>query len=418
MSSAGTLITYPNYYRGQKALIAGTLSNAPFDVKLVADDATSDLGVDANRLPVLRIDAERTLSDSNAICFLLGNESLRGRDIEETTEVLQWMQFAEQELLPPICAWVFPIIGVLQSDAKSVEKAKEDCLQILKVIDDHLLFRTFIIGNRITLADISLFCNLTFVYKHVFSSSVRRPFVCLNRWFKTLQGHQAFRQHVGEIRWCEKEAKLDAKEAKPEAKEHKSKKSGQKPAPASSAPAVSVPVEKRPFLKTKEELMLKLDSLSISFLRIDHRHVLTVDELIPELGQLPKPGVVGKNLFLKDKKTKKLYLLTAKWDREVKLKDVAALVGAKAELRLTDESVLLETLGVAQGCVTPFALVNDHAGAVTFLLDSVFMPKGDAADADLAYFHPLTNDATVGVTKTDLSQFLLHVAHPPVVLQL
>ena len=85
----------------------------------------------------------------------------------------------------------------------------------------------------------------------------------------------------------------------PKVKEHKSNKSGRKPAPASSAPAVSVPVEKRPFLKTKEELMSKLDSLSISFLRIDHRHVLTVDELIPELGQLPKPGVVGKNLFLK-----------------------------------------------------------------------------------------------------------------------
>ena len=110
-------------------------------------------------------------------------------------------------------------------------------------------------------------------------------------------------------------------------------------------------------MKTKEELMSKLDSLSIPYTRIDHRHVFTVEELIPVLGELPAPGVVGKNLFLKDKKTKKLYLLTASWDRNVKLKEVAAAVGAKAELRLADESVLLETLGVTQVYVWPFVAV-------------------------------------------------------------
>ena len=56
-------------------------------------------------------------------------------------QVLQWMQFADHELLPPVCSWVFPLIGVFQSEAKTVEKAKEECLRILKVIDDHLLFR-------------------------------------------------------------------------------------------------------------------------------------------------------------------------------------------------------------------------------------------------------------------------------------
>lgn len=137
MAKLGTLMTYPNYYRGQKALIVGTLSNASFDVKLVADDAESG----ATRLPVLKIDENKSLSDSNAICFLFANESLRGRSVEETTEVLQWMQFAEQTLLPPVCAWIFPLIGIVKSDAKAIEKAKEDCLNMLKVLDDHLLFR-------------------------------------------------------------------------------------------------------------------------------------------------------------------------------------------------------------------------------------------------------------------------------------
>jgi len=426
MAKVGTLITYPNYYRGQKALITGTLSGAAFDVKLVSDDVSPDaIGDSSTKLPVLRMNDEKTLFDSNAICFLLGNDSLRGRDVGETTEVLEWMQFADQELLPPLCAWVFPVIGVLKSDVKSVEQAKEDCLKILKVLDQHLLFRTFVLGDRLTLADVSLFCNLTFAYKHVFFESLRRPFVCLNRWFKTLQNNAAFRQHVGEIRWCEKEAKLDDGKARVKEESKDKPKKSKAPGATSVAPAVpSAPAapatsEKRPFMKTKEELISKLKSMSIECLRIDHRHVNTVEELMPELGELPRPGVVGKNLFLKDKKTKKLYLLTTRWDRAVKLKDVAAAVGAKAELRLADESVLLETLGVTQGSVTPYALINDAAGSVTFLLDSVFVPNPSGADvAPLTYFHPLTNDATIGVTKTDLFKFLDHVSHPPTVLEL
>ena len=171
-------------------------------------------------------------------------------------------------------------------------------------------------------------------------------------------------------------------------------------------------------LRTKEELFAQLQSLSIEFVTVHHQHAMTIDELMPLLGQLPLPGVVGKNLFLKDKKKKnKLYLLTAAHDRPINLKNITAALGSAGELRLADESVLLETWGVKQGCVTPFALINDVAGNVTFLLDSIFMPKEDD-EAQLAYFHPLTNDATTGVNKTDLLKFLEEIGHPPQVLEL
>ena len=164
-----------------------------------------------------------------------------------------------------------------------------------------------------------------------------------------------------------------------------------------------------------------MQSLSIEFVTINHRHALTIEELMPELGNLPLPGVVGKNLFLKDKKKKnKLYLLTAAHDRPINLKNITAALGSAGELRLADESVLLETLGVKQGCVTPFALINDSACSVTFLMDSVFMPSSDGGPEDnqLAYFHPLTNDATTGINKVDLIKFLEEIRHPPQVLQL
>ena len=51
----------------------------------------------------------------------------------------------------------------------------------------------------------------------------------------------------------------------------------------------------------------------------------TVDEMMPHLSQVE--GAVSKNLFLKDKK-KKLWLLSAKHDSEVKLADLAKQVFA------------------------------------------------------------------------------------------
>lgn len=50
---------------------------------------------------------------------------------------------------------------------QSTEKAKEDVKRALKVLDDHLLTRTYLVGERITLADISLCCNLLSLYQMV-----------------------------------------------------------------------------------------------------------------------------------------------------------------------------------------------------------------------------------------------------------
>ena len=42
MAKVGTLVTFPNYYRGQKALITASLSGAQYDLEIVKEaDATS-----------------------------------------------------------------------------------------------------------------------------------------------------------------------------------------------------------------------------------------------------------------------------------------------------------------------------------------------------------------------------------------
>merc|ERR1712107_242625 len=109
--------------------------------------------------------------------------------------------------------------------------------------------------------------------------------------------------------------------------------------------------------------------------------------------------------FLKDKK-KNLYLLSAKYDRDIKLNDIAASIGAK-DLRLADESVLFDKLGVRQGCVTAYALVNDTEKCVKFLVDKQLVDGSHEA----VNFHPMVNTATTRLSSKDFNKFLYLTRH-------
>jgi Ala-tRNA(Pro) deacylase len=115
------------------------------------------------------------------------------------------------------------------------------------------------------------------------------------------------------------------------------------------------------------------------------------------------PGMHSKNLFLKDAGDR-LWLLTAEADRRVDLKALPDRIGAK-RLSFGKPELLMETLGVIVGAVTPFALINDLSHRVTFVLDRAM------AGATLLNFHPLENTATTAVTPDGLKRFLAATGH-------
>merc|ERR1740131_821557 len=152
--------------------------------------------------------------------------------------------------------------------------------------------------------------------------------------------------------------------------------------------------------------MALLEKLSIETKIIEHPAVYTVETMMPYLENLE--GVVTKNLFMKDKK-KKLYLLTALHSREVQLNDVAKKVDAKGGLRLADEAIMIEKLGVGQGCCTPLSLFNDDAKDVRFICDSLLLEENQK----MVFSHPLENTATLGMSIADFKKFLSEIGHEP-----
>ena len=83
---------------------------------------------------------------------------------------------------------------------------------------------------------------------------------------------------------------------------------------------------------------------------------------------LPEKGTLCKNLFLRDSKGKRHFLITADEKTKVDLKALGRQLGA-GTLSFASEERLEKYLGVKQGSVTPFALMNDTEHAVEFFID-------------------------------------------------
>ena len=156
------------------------------------------------------------------------------------------------------------------------------------------------------------------------------------------------------------------------------------------------------------ELLQRLDALGIAHRTSRHAPVYTVAESRALRAEFP--GGHSKNLFLRNKKGR-MWLLTCLEDRQIDLKQLAERLGA-GRFSFASAERLMRYLGVVPGAVTPFAVVNDRAGAVDVVVDAGLLAH------DPLNFHPLDNAMTTAVSAGDLLRFLEHAAHPPRIIDL
>ena len=55
----------------------------------------------------------------------MSNETLRGTNLVDEALVLQYLEFAETEILPSACTWVYPTLGFKQYNKQDTDKAQE-----------------------------------------------------------------------------------------------------------------------------------------------------------------------------------------------------------------------------------------------------------------------------------------------------
>jgi Ala-tRNA(Pro) deacylase len=141
----------------------------------------------------------------------------------------------------------------------------------------------------------------------------------------------------------------------------------------------------------------RLTALGIAFTRHEHPPVPTVEEAEQHWAGIDATHC--KNLFLRNQKGNRHYLLIVPHAKRVDLRTVAEQIG-DGKLSFASAERLMTHLGLTPGSVSPFGLINDRSHLVRVFLDR------DLKSAMRVSFHPNINTVTLTIAAADFLRFL------------
>jgi len=191
-----------------RILVAAAYAGVKVESKLGVDASSKEFESKSplGKVPVLET-PEGNLFEANAITRYvarLGKGNLYGATVFEAGQIEQFVDFAANEIELPGSVWVFPILGLIPSNSLATQKAKGDIRKSLDYLNKHLLSRTFLVGERITVADIVVATSLYYLYQRVLDGAFRKQFINTNRWYTTVVNQPEFKTVIGEVKLCEK----------------------------------------------------------------------------------------------------------------------------------------------------------------------------------------------------------------------
>jgi len=211
------IYTYPNSYRVNKALIAAQYNNIDIELpkfEIGKDNKTEEFRAKnpLQKVPVLET-SSGCIFESNAIARYIArlrlDTGLLGATAIEQGQVDQWVDFSANELEAARAVWLYQVLGFLANNPKALAEAKKETENCLKILDSHLISNTFLVGNSITLADISVFVALVEPFQKLFSPKLVSQFPNLVRWFHTIHAQPQVQAVVGaKIEFAKEEAKV------------------------------------------------------------------------------------------------------------------------------------------------------------------------------------------------------------------
>ena len=142
----------------------------------------------ARRVPTLVLDDGRPLAESNAILWYLGDGTEYVPDDRyERAQVLQWQFFEQYQHEPSIAVVRFLIAysGEAEKHAERIEEQTANGYVALDAMERHLAGRTFLVGERYTIADISLYAYTHVAHEGGFDLA---PYPAIRAWLERVAG--------------------------------------------------------------------------------------------------------------------------------------------------------------------------------------------------------------------------------------
>ncbi|KAE8372062.1 hypothetical protein BDV26DRAFT_274917 [Aspergillus bertholletiae] len=274
----GKIYGQPNNGRTIAALVAAKANDVELELVQVEANSTAEFNKSAEytklnplgKIPAFEGANGYTLSEAIAIAVYVTSQNekttLLGKTKQDYASILRWLSFVNMEVLPLFGAWYRPLLGLDAYNKKNVEEASKAALKNIAILEKHLTANTFLVGERITLADIFAASVLTRAFATVLDKKFRSENPAVARWFQTIVNQPYFKAVVENPVLVEEVIKYT-----PPKKEEKPKKEAA-PAPAAEPKPEGEKKPKHPLEALGKPTMV-LDDLKRTYSNEDTRPV-------------------------------------------------------------------------------------------------------------------------------------------------
>lgn len=153
-----------------------------------------------------------------------------------------------------------------------------------------------------------------------------------------------------------------------------------------------------------------LDSLGVTYQRIDHEAAMTMDAC-EEIDRTLE-ATICKNLLLCNRQETQFYLLMLPGDKVFKTKDLSAQIGS-SRLSFAKAEYMEQYLDITPGSLSVLGLMNDKDRMVRLLIDD------DVLTGEYIGCHPCINTSSLRLRTKDLVEKIIPaMEHEPTIVKL
>jgi len=191
--SFGKLYTYEANPRSTAIRAVAKANNLDLATVNVDTDKPTDEFLKVNKLgkvPAFVGSDGYVLTESMAIAIYVTSQNekttLLGKTKQDYAAILRWMSLFNTEVLPALGGWYRPLLGKDPYNKKAVDESAARSHKVISIVEEHLANNTYLVGERITLAD--LFCTglIARGFEFFFDTKWRKENPNVARWFETV----------------------------------------------------------------------------------------------------------------------------------------------------------------------------------------------------------------------------------------
>lgn len=153
------------------------------------------------------------------------------------------MSFFNSEIVPPMGNWFQPLLGKIPYNKKSVDDASQAVKKAVGVVEKYLQRHTYLVGERVTLADLFCASLLYRGFQYFFDKQWRQENPNVTRWYDTVVNQPIYSAVAQKLDYLEKPALTNTAPKKAEQPKAAPK--------AAAAPAAAAAEEDAPAPKPK-----------------------------------------------------------------------------------------------------------------------------------------------------------------------